>query len=92
MTGRYMMATTAHHQLGDISRDKPDLAWIASEDGDDYTGAWVTGFGHVNVRFPKATTRELTAEERAYYDGRQLALGNRLVGRIDFDNTEEATQ
>lgn len=28
MTGRYMLATVAHHTLGDISRDKPDLAWI----------------------------------------------------------------
>ena len=91
MTGRYMMATTAHHQLGDISRDKPDLAWITSEDGDTYTGAWVTGFGYVNVRFPKATTRELTAEERAHYDGRQVVMGGRPRGRIDFDNAEEAS-
>lgn len=64
---RYMMATKATHLLGDISRDEPDLAIIDSEAGDDYIGEWLTGIGYVGVRFPKATTRELTDDEKAYY-------------------------
>lgn len=69
---RYMMATQAVHKLGDISRDEPSLAIIYGEDGDDLIGEWVTGVGYVNVRFPKATTRELTAEERSEYNGKLI--------------------
>jgi hypothetical protein len=50
---RYMMATTAIHQLGDISRDKSDLCYIHGEDGDNFIGRWATGYGFVNVKFPK---------------------------------------
>src|SRR5262245_33776144 len=42
---KYMMATKAIHQLGDISRDKPDICQIFGEDADNYIGNWVTGFG-----------------------------------------------
>ena len=57
------MGTVAHHRLGDISRDEPDV-FIARETWpEDYVGEWLTGFGFVNVRFPKATSRELTADE-----------------------------
>jgi len=76
MPDRYLMATTATHVLGDISRDEPHLALIYGEDGDDWIGEWVTGIGYINVRFPKATTRELTAEEVALYDGRVVQAGN----------------
>lgn len=85
MTGRYMMATTAIHKLGDISRDAPDLAWITGEDGDDHIGAWVAGFGYTQVRFPKATTRELTVAEREFFNGRELELNGRPAGRVDID-------
>lgn len=71
-TDCYMMATNAIHKLGDISRDVPSLAIIYGEEGDDLIGEWVTGIGYVNVRFPKATTRELTAEERAEYNGKLI--------------------
>lgn len=81
---RYMMATAAHHKLGDISRDEPGLAYIDSEEGDDYIGQWVTGAGYVHVRFPKATTRDLTAEERARFNGRELEMSGRIVGRIEI--------
>ena len=96
---RYMMATTAHHKLGDISRDQPGLAYIDGEDGDDYIGQWVTGAGYIQVRFPKATTRELTAEERERFNGRELEMSGRIVGRIEIpepaarlaaESTEEA--
>ena len=74
---RYMMATRAiHPHLGDISRDTPHLALIYAETAvGDYIGEWVTGIGAVNVRFPRATTRALTAEERARYDGKVVAVG-----------------
>lgn len=64
---RYMMATTAIHQLGDISSDAPDICRVVREEGDDYIGSWVTGFGFFNVKFPKATTRELNEDEREKY-------------------------
>lgn len=95
MTGRYMMATRAIHKLGDISRDKPDLCWVRDEDDEAYIGAWVAGFGYLNVRFPKSTTRELTAEERERFDGSQLVMGNRPLSRIRINDTgaaEEATR
>ncbi|WP_024516977.1 hypothetical protein [Bradyrhizobium sp. Tv2a-2] len=73
---KYMMATTAIHLLGDISSDTPDICHIEREEGDDYIGAWVTGFGFINVRFPKATTRDLTPEEVEKYDGKQYRIGS----------------
>lgn len=73
---RYMMATKAIHQLGDISRKKPDLCVVHSEDGNNYIGNWVTGLGYINVKFPKKTTRELTDKEKDKWDGRRITLGN----------------
>lgn len=77
-----MMATKAFHQLGDISRDEPDLVVVFSEDDTHYIGRWVEGFGFQNVRFPKTTTRELTVEERARYDGSYLDLAGETFGPI----------
>lgn len=83
MNDRYVMATVAMHKVGDISRDEPHLAVIYGEDGDDWIGEWVTGMGFINVRFPMATTRELTDDERARYDGRTVQAGNGAY-RIDI--------
>lgn len=69
---RYLMATTAMHALGDISRDEPALAIVYGETDQDWIGEWATGLGMINVRFPKATTRELTAEERAFFSTKVL--------------------
>lgn len=69
---RYMMATVAHHVLGDLSRDEPDLVIIYGEEADHYVGEWATGIGFVNVRFPKATTRELTDDEKRHYGAQRL--------------------
>lgn len=77
MADRYMMATTAHHALGDISRDEPSLAIIYGETEDDFIGEWATGVGFVNVRFPKAETRELAESEKAQYRGRFLVVAGR---------------
>lgn len=77
---RYMMATKADHQLGDISRDEPDFCWITGEDEDNYIGHWITGFGFVNVKFPKETTRDLTPEEQAEADKRFRPENFRISG------------
>lgn len=76
MPSKYMMATTAIHQLGDISRDTPDICRIYGEEGADYIGEWVTGFGFIKVRFPKATTRDLTPEEVEHYHGKRYRIGS----------------
>lgn len=71
-----MMATKATHKLGDISRDEEDIAFIYAEDGEFWIGQWWTGFGFFDVKFPKATTRELTEEEVNFYEGRALRIGS----------------
>lgn len=63
----HLMATTAIHQLGDISRDTPDLCVASEETETDYIGNWCSGLGFFGVRFPKATTRALTIEEELRY-------------------------
>lgn len=75
-TDRFMMATKAIHKLGDISRDEPDLCIIYSEDTDNYIGNWVTGFGFVEVKFPKDTTRKLTKKEEDHYHGMPVSIGD----------------
>lgn len=72
MADRYMMATKAIHILGDISRDEPSLAIIYGETPKNWIGEWATGLGMINVLFPKTSTRDLTADERALYAGRVL--------------------
>jgi hypothetical protein len=86
-----MMATTATHLLGDMSRKLPDLAVIYGEDAEHWIGQWVTGFGFVNVRFLKETTRELTYAERDLYNGRRVDVGNGAY-RIDLDRTDAETK
>ena len=73
---KYMMATKAIHQLGDISRDEPDICLIHDQDEENYIGNWVTGFGFVDVKFPKATTRELTSKEIQKYDKLCVRINN----------------
>lgn len=75
---RYLMATKATHKLGDLSRDDPDLCRVYAEDGDDWIGSWVEGFGFFDVKFPKATTRPLTEVEVKEYDGKPMSLAGRL--------------
>jgi len=73
---KYMMATKAEHLTGDISRDVPDLCRVNSETSTHYIGSWIEGYGFVNVKFPKETTRELTEEEIERYDGKTLQIGS----------------
>lgn len=85
MRDRYMIATKAIHMAGDISRDEPDLCYVTSEDDEAYIGHWVTGFGFQKVRFPKATTRDLTTEEQADYASRYIQLSNHKPVRIGIN-------
>jgi hypothetical protein len=85
-----MMATEAFDKLGNISRDNPDVCVIFEEDEGNYYGNWVTGFGFTNVRFPKATTRELTAEEKDRYDGVGIQIGNGFVQILCVKDQAEA--
>lgn len=71
---RYMMATTAIHILGDISRTPSDLCVVFQEDEENFYGNWVTGFGFVNVKFPKLTTTELTEKEIEIFHGKVIEL------------------
>ena len=81
---RYMMATTAIHKLGDISRDTPDICSVYAEEGEDWIGAWVTGLGFFDVRFPKATTRELTEEEKATYRAASFQISDQPPYKLDI--------
>ena len=74
MTPRVLMGTEAHHQLGDISRDEPDYFYADQEDNENYYGSWVTGYGFVNVRFPKATSREMTDDEAQWFAVQQVVI------------------
>lgn len=79
---KYMIATTAIHKLGDISRPvnngdySDNLCTVYHEDSDNWIGMWVTGFGFGDVKFPKSTTRELTNEETEYFNGRKIQINN----------------
>ena len=75
MGTRYMIATKALHMMGDISSDVGDLCVIHREEETDYIGEWVTGFGFMEVRFPKETTRELTEDEKEKWNGALMEIG-----------------
>jgi len=73
---KYMMATKAIHKLGDISSDKPDICHVHEEGVDSYIGSWVTGYGFINVKFPKETTRELTNGEKEEYRSKHFQISD----------------
>ena len=82
---KYMMATKAYHKLGDISSDEPDLCHIDCEDDENFYGMWVTGLGFAHVRFPKATTRELTKKEIKKYNKLSVQIGNMPPVKLKVD-------
>ncbi len=82
---KYMMATTAIHQLGDISREDDDLCCITSEDDKNYYGMWITGFGFFDVKFPKETTRELTEEEIQKFNKMSVKISNQPSMALKVD-------
>lgn len=81
----YMMGTTAIHRLGDISSDEPDLCYIQKEDEDNYIGVWVMGYGLIEVKFPKKTTRVLTAEEIEKYNKIYVRTNNHPAHKLKVD-------
>lgn len=83
---KYMMATKAYHQLGDISRDEEDLCVVKDEDEDYYIGNWVEGFGFIDVKFPKETTRELTQEEVEKYHNMELTINSNYIGKLNIND------
>ncbi|HWY36180.1 MAG TPA: hypothetical protein VNX68_16160 [Nitrosopumilaceae archaeon] len=91
MISKYMLATKAYHLLGDISSDTLDLCTITSEDKDNYYGAWKFGYGFMNVRFPKDTTRDLTPEEKNKWNGELYEMSG-LKGVITIDGATNNVQ
>ena len=83
---KYMMATKAFHQLGEISRDEGDICHIHDETDEHYIGSWVTGFGFIGVRFPKETTRKLTLEEVLRYSRCRYQIGSQPSFDLDLTN------
>ena len=81
---KYMMATKAIHQLGDISSEIPDLCFIHSEDEENYIGNWVIGV-FTNVKFPKETTRELIKDEINYWNSVTLRIGSQPSYKLKVD-------
>ena len=79
---KHMMATTAIHKSGDISRPKPDLCIVFEEDDGNYYGNWCEGYGFINVRFPKETTRTLTEEEVKTYEGLTIMMNSTPMGKV----------
>jgi len=76
---RLMFGTVAEHKLGDVSRFGKSLEWHlcrVRDTGEEFVGQWVLGFCFIGIKFSKATTRELSADEmarvRAVFEVRQL--------------------
>lgn len=82
---KYMMGTTAIHQLGDISREEEDLCLVRFEHGDNYVGSWVTGMGFMEVKFPKATTRELNEVEIEFFNKQFVQLASNPPMKLKVD-------
>ncbi len=76
MQSRVMMATKAIHQLGDLSRDAPNYCVVHEDpaDPENYIGNWMMGFGFIGVKFPKATTREMTPAEEKWLDDNERGI------------------
>ena len=85
MRNKYMMATKAIHKMGDISKDELNLCHIHDEDEENYIGNWVTGYGFINVKFPKNTTRELTEDEVTKYNNTHIRLASNSSMKLKVD-------
>lgn len=72
---KIMMGTEAYHNLGNISRDDYDWFLAESQTPDYWVGQWRTGFGFINVVYPKSTSRELTEEELVHYKSQKFSIG-----------------
>ena len=86
---KYMMATKAIHMTGDISRDEEDLCHVHAESKENYIGSWVTGIGFMEVKFPKETTRDLTAEEVKKYNLMHIGINNSYSYQIEINESDK---
>ena len=93
--GKYMMATVAHHLLGEISSDTPDICRVSEETETHYIGSWVTGLGFIYVHFPKETTRDLTQEEIEHYSKLEYGMFSSVhdtlsypMGKLDIEGAK----
>ena len=82
---KYMMATKAFHQLGEISSSEPDICVVQKIEGENYIGNWVFGLGFFGVKFPIETTRDLTPEDVEKYNGMQLSMCGAFSGKHSYD-------
>lgn len=81
----YMMASKAYHCLGDISRSKEDLCIIYKQTHEYYIGNWVTGYGFIDVLFPKETTRPLTSEEIEKHNASYIQVGSQPPVKLNIN-------
>ena len=79
---KHMMATKAIHKIGDLSRKEEDICIITDEDGDNYIGMWMTGYGFFDVKFPKLSTRKLTPEEIEKYNSMYVQISNQCPVKL----------
>ena len=84
----YMMATKAYHKLGDLTRDEADLCYVCEETEMNYMGSWVTGFGFINVVFPKETTRPLTNAEIDKYNRMSVQINTQPPVRLKVNSDD----
>lgn len=92
-----MMATNAYHQLGDISREiyvnelfaSENLCIVSSETKNYYIGMWVTGFGLINVLFPKESTRDLTEKEFEELNKFSYSINSTNYGKYQLRKRQE---
>lgn len=81
-----LIATTAYHQMGELTREEGDLCWAGKESENYYVGAWVTGFGFFNVMFPKETTRKLTDAEVEKYNNMYVQISSQPPIKLNVSN------
>lgn len=82
----YMMSRACVYPLSSKLNlfDTHCLCCIDGETEDFYIGNWVTGFGFVNVRFPKQYTRKLYWYEKYRYSNCYIAMGNSYMYRLNI--------
>ena len=83
---KYLMGTKAFHLLGPIGSDEfVDIFRAYAETPKYWVGAWVTGFGFVDVLFPKDTSRELTDKEKEKYGKSSYQIGSQPSFKLKID-------
>ena len=89
---KYMIATTAIHKLGDLSREldiegqlMENLCRVSEEDNENYYGMWTTGFGFFGVKFPKESTRELSQEEIDFFNTKSVRISSQPPVKLKVD-------